>query len=54
MPESRAVAAFEEHRITFEHDGVRLSGWFIESPSARSLIVYYGGNGEGCRAHFRR
>lgn len=42
------VNRFTEHEITFEHEGVRLHGWFVrkditaESP----LIIYYGGNAE--------
>ena len=42
------VNRFAEHETTFEHDGVKLHGWFVrkditaESP----LIVYYGGNAE--------
>ncbi len=42
------VNRFAEHEITFEHNGVKLHGWFVRKnvTAEAPLIVYYGGNAE--------
>lgn len=36
-------ANWEQYRRTFNHNGAKLSGWFIEK-KGQPLLVYYGGN----------
>lgn len=42
------VNRFTEHEITFEHDDVKLHGWFVRKDitAETPLIIYYGGNAE--------
>jgi len=39
---------FAKYEITFDHNGVRLHGWFIKRNISKNnpLLVYYGGNAE--------
>lgn len=42
------MSAFQQHEVTFNHDNIRLHGWWVrkDSDDNAPLIIYYGGNAE--------